>query len=301
MPARSVSVVIVTFCSAGTVARTLACAGQLPAVEVVVVDNDSPDDTVTVIQSHLPPNGRLVQQSNVGFGAGNNAGVRALTKPADAVLFLNPDAVIQPDDLRALLQHMEADDRIGMVGPRMFRDGVPIGSSGRAATAFTEIERALPSPICRLFPRRPAPPDDARTGPVGYVEGACMLVRRKAFDHVGQFDEQFFLFFEELDLAQRLRRAGWSVELVAEAVAEHQVATSRTSTTLGGEPFFMASTYRYLAKWRGRRRAEGWFVAVRAIWWVKVALRRMPVDDRRILVDAVNAIRARQSDAGGAY
>ena len=288
----SVSVVVVTHRSAATVARTLECAAQLPAAEVVVVDNDSPDETVAVINGHLPANGRLVQQRNVGFGAGNNAGVHALTTPVDAVLFLNPDAVIQPEDLRALLRHMEANDRLGMVGPRMYRDGVPIGSSGRVASAFTEIERALPSPVRKLFPRRPAQASDARTGPVGYVEGACMLVRRKAFDHVGEFDEQFFLFFEELDLAQRLRRAGWSVELVAEAAAEHQVATSRASTTLGGEPFFMASTYRYLAKWRGRRSAEGWFAAVRMIWWVRVALGRLPASDRRILVDAVEAERS---------
>lgn len=290
----SVSVVIVTHRSAATVARTLDCTALLPAAEVVVVDNDSPDETVAVVEGHLPPNGRLVQQRNVGFGAGNNAGVHALTTPVDAVLFLNPDATIRPEDLGALLRHMEADDRLGMVGPRMYRGAQPIGSSGRTASAFTEIERALPLPVSKLFPRRPARPSDVRTGPVGYVEGACMLVRRKAFDDVGEFDEQFFLFFEELDLAQRLRRAGWSVELVAEAAAEHEVATSRAATTLGGEPYFLASTYRYLAKWRGRRSADGWFAAVRLIWWARAALHRLPAEDRRILVDAVKADRIRR-------
>jgi GT2 family glycosyltransferase len=289
----SVSVVVVTHRSAATVARTVECTARLPVQEVVVVDNDSPDETVAVVNGHLPANGRLVQQANVGFGAGNNAGVHALTTPVDAVLFLNPDAVIEPGDLDRLLRHLAADSKVGMVGPRMYRGGVPIGSSGRDASALTEIERALPSPLRALFPRRPAQPSDARTRPVGYVEGACMLVRREAFDEVGAFDEQFFLFFEELDLAQRLRRAGWSVELVADAAAEHEVATSRASTRLGGEPYFVASTYRYLVKWRGRSSAAGWFASVRAIWWAKVALRRMSADDRRTLVEAVKAERAR--------
>lgn len=289
----SVSVVVVTHRSAATVARTLECTAKLPAAEVVVVDNDSPDETVPVIKGHLPPNGRLVQQANVGFGAGNNAGFHALTKPVDAVLFLNPDAVIRPDDLNALLRRLAADSEIGMVGPRMYRDGQALGSSGRDASALTEIERALPSPLRKVFPRRPAHPSKADIGPVGYVEGACMLVRRQAFADVGEFDERFFLFFEELDLAQRLRRAGWKVELVADASAEHQVATSRASTTLGGEPFFVASTYRYLRKWRGRLSADGWFATLRVIWWAKVALRRMTLDERRILLDAVRTERGR--------
>src|SRR3954471_21907512 len=293
-PTMSVSVVVVTHRSAATVAHTLDCTARLPVHEVVVVDNDSPDETVAVVEAHMPVNGRLVRQPNLGFGAGNNAGVRALTTPADAVLFLNPDAAIEPNDLRTLLRRMTADDTVGVVGPRMFRSGVPIGSSGREATALTEIERALPSPVRKLLPRRPASPDEARTGPVGYVEGACMLVRRKAFDEVGGFDEQFFLFFEELDLAQRMVRAGWTVELVAEAAAEHAVATSRAATRLRGEPHFVASTYRYLAKWRGPRSANGWFAAIRAIWAAKVALRRMPAEDRRTLVDAVRAAQDRR-------
>jgi GT2 family glycosyltransferase len=290
----SVSVIVVTHRSAATVARTLECAARLPAQEVVVVDNDSPDETVAVVKGHLPANGRLVQQANVGFGAGNNAGVRALATPVDALLFLNPDAVIEPHDLHVLLQRMAADARLGIVGPRMYRAGEAIGSSGRDASALTEIERVLPAPVRRMLPRRPAGPAEARTGPVAYVEGACMLVRSTAFAEVGEFDETFFLFFEELDLAQRMRRAGWSVGLVAEASAEHEVAASRGSTRLGGEPFFVASTYRYLSKWRGRSSAEAWFAAVRMIWSAKVALRQLPSDDRRVLVDAVRAERGRR-------
>src|SRR3954469_10688177 len=89
-PTMSVSVVVVTHGSAATVARTLDCTARLPVDEVAVVDNESPDDTVAVFEAHMPANGQLVRQANLGFGAGNNAGVRALTTPADAVLFLNP-------------------------------------------------------------------------------------------------------------------------------------------------------------------------------------------------------------------
>src|SRR4051794_39365256 len=116
--AMTVSVVVVTHRSAATVARTLDCTARLAVQEVVVVDNDSPDETVTVVEAHLPANGLLVRQANVGFGAGNNAGVSALTAWTDAVLFLNPDATIEPDDLRTLLRRLAANDRLGVVGPR---------------------------------------------------------------------------------------------------------------------------------------------------------------------------------------
>jgi GT2 family glycosyltransferase len=175
----------------------------------------------------------------------------------------------------------------------MFRADEAIGSSGRDATTLTEIERTLPSPVRQLLPRRPTDPAQAHTGAVAYVEGACMLIRREAFSAVGGFDEGFFLFFEELDIAQRLRRTGWEVHLVAEASADHEVATSRASTELGGEPYFAASTYRYLAKWRGRRSAESWFTAARAIWSVKVVLGRLTRAHRTLLVKAVRAERGR--------
>jgi GT2 family glycosyltransferase len=291
----SVSVVVVTHQSSATVARTLDATRRLPVQQVVVVDNDSTDDTVTVVGAHLPPNGALVRQRNVGFGAGNNSGVRALSLPANAILFLNPDAVIEPHDLNVLIAYLDGHPDVALVAPRMRRGDEPIGSSGREATALTELERTLPSPLRRLLPRRPSAPDAARTGPVAYVEGACMLVRRDAFDAVGGFDEGFFLFFEELDLAQRLRRSGWSVHLVAEATADHAVATSRATTELSGEPFFVASTYRYLAKWRGRRSAESWFAAIRAIWAVKVAIGRMPAGTRARMVSAVRGEQARWS------
>lgn len=288
-----VSVVIVTHRSASTIARTLECAAQLPVEQVVVVDNDSPDETVAVVKAHLPANGSLVRQRNVGFGAGNNAGVHALTKPVDAILFLNPDAVIDAGSLTLLAEYVEAHPRIALVAPRMFRGREPIGSSGRDATALTELERTLPVPIRRFLPRRPIDPALAHTGAVAYVEGACMLIRRDAYDAVGGFDEGFFLFFEELDIAQRLRRASWEVHLVAEASADHEVAASRASTELGGEPHFVASTYRYLAKWRGRRSAQLWFAAVRGIWSAKVLAGRLPRAHGSLLVEAVKAEQAR--------
>jgi GT2 family glycosyltransferase len=284
---------VVTHRSATTIAATLRCLATPAVDEVVVVDNDSPDDTVAVIEANLPPGARLVRQANVGFGAGNNAGAAALTGRAEAVLFLNPDATIAPTDLATLATYLHEHPTVALVAPSLRQGGVPIGSAGREATVLTEVARALPGPLKRVLPRRPLAADATTTGPVAYVEGACMLFRREALDAVGGFDEGFFLFFEELDVARRLRASGWEVHVVTEAVAEHAVATSRRATPMAGEQHFAASTYRYLAKSRGGRSADTWLATMRVLWWLKAHTGRLTGTDRQMLLSAVAAERSR--------
>lgn len=284
---------MVTHRSAATIADTIVSLRALPLQQVVVVDNDSPDETVTVVERNLPAGGVLVRARNAGFGAGNNRGAAAATKPWDAVLFLNPDATVEAADFVRLTEHLDAHPTVGMVGAAMWRRGEPQRSGGRDATVLTEWRRELPRWLAWWLPNRPLPPGALSTGPVAYVEGACMLVRRAAFEAVQGFDEGFFLFFEELDLGRRLRAAGWDVHLVADARVEHVIAGSRASVPLQGEPHFAASTYRYLAKWQGRRRAEIWRRGVETIWRAKVLAGRMSSVDRAALTAAVREQRRR--------
>lgn len=286
---------VVTHGSAATVADTIASLAALPLEQVVVVDNDSPDETVTVARQVLPANGLLVEGDNVGFGAGNNRGVAALTEPCEAVLFLNPDATLTSRDFAALLAYLDAHPSVGMVGGAIWRAGTALQSGGREASVLTEWRRELPGAIGRWLPDRPMRPDELRTGDVTYVEGACMLVRRAAFDEVGGFDEQFFLFFEEIDIARRLRARGWQVHVVADARVEHVVAASRSGTRFSGEPHFAASTYRYLRVSRSRSAAALWFAGIRLLWSLRSSLGRMAADDRKARVAAVRQMAGRMS------
>ena len=260
-----VGAVVVAYRSAQTLPATLTA---LPAAElgaVVVVDNASPDDSAEVARAH---GATVVAQGNAGFGAGNNRGNAELS--TELVLFLNPDAVLERADLVALVAHLDAHPRCAVVGPLVRSGGRPTYSAGRLDSLLTELRPLLPAPLSLLGPRRRFAPEYARTGPVGYVEGACFLVRRAALAEVGGFDEQYFLYFEELDLARRLAKAGWEVHLCAEAAVEHAMGASTAQLEVGGGPHLVESQVRSLRRWHGERATRTWAWAARASW----ALRR---------------------------
>jgi len=233
-------------------------------------------------------------ESNVGFGAACNRGAALVAPAADLLLFLNPDARITAAGLLRLAGHLDAHPRAGLVGPRLWRDGQPLPSSGERATLRSELRRYAPGTLARRLPNRRHDPHRDLTGPVAYVEGACMLARRTAFDEVGGFDPAYFLFFEELDIADRLRACGWTVELVADAAAEHEVAASRRSTGDDSRPVLVESTVRYLAKHRGPVAARLWVWAVRPLWALRVRRGQLSRAERAAYVAATR--RARRAE-----
>jgi GT2 family glycosyltransferase len=261
-------VVIVTYNSAQDVPRAIeALAGE----RVVVVDNGSSDDTVEVAESMGVP---VVRESNRGFGAGCNAGATALPD-VDHVLFLNPDAVLSHEALRKLERYAHDHPRAGLIGPRMTSHGKPAHSAGQLGTAWSELRFLLPHPAHRLAKDRRLPPAYNRSGRVGVIEGACMLVDAPAFRAVKGFDESYFLFFEEHDLARRLAQHGYEVHLCAEATAEHAVGGSRQPLHMGGRAHYYESAIRYIRRWRGRLPAA-FVTSVAWLWWtVGVPLKRV--------------------------
>jgi len=235
---------------------------------VVVVDNASDDDSVAIAEA-IPGVTVIANSANVGFGRACNVGA-SLAPPTADLLFLNPDARIDPVELGRLAATLDAHPECGLVAPRLFRGATALTSSGDSASVLTELRAFAPRFLALRLPDRRHPPDTSRDGDVAYVEGACMLVRRTAFDNVSGFDPDFFLFFEELDLGNRLRHAGWSVRTASDIRAEHEVAASRASTPDNARPALVESTVRYLVKWHGRRRALAYVALVRMLWRVRV-------------------------------
>lgn len=251
MPLVRVAVVIVTYRSAATIDEALR---TLPLDELgatVVVDNCSDDDTCARVREHAVM--LVVNETNVGFGAGCNAGLAWLAenRPCDFVLFLNPDATIDRRDLTKLIDHLETTPTCAVVGPRLYRDGEPLTSAGRRGSLLTELRLVAPVALVRWLPTRRYAPTFDLTGSVGYVEGACFLARRSALDAVGGFDERYFLFYEELDLAHRLAATGWSVDLCAGSRATHAVAHSRATVEHHGKRHLLTSAELYLRRWHG--------------------------------------------------
>jgi N-acetylglucosaminyl-diphospho-decaprenol L-rhamnosyltransferase len=290
-----VGVVVVTHQSAGTVEATLAALPLAGLAGTVVVDNGSTDGGPEQVAALGLPGLRVVRQPNLGFGAGCQRGVDELPRSAELVLFLNPDAVLEAASLSRLVAWLHDHPACAVVGPRVLSAGTPSFSAGRLATLRSELRPLLPDPLSRLGRPRRLPPDHATSGVVGYVEGGCFLVRRAALEQVGGFDPGYFLYFEELELAQRLRRHGWEVHLCAEASVEHAIGTSREGLPFTGRPHLVASCVRYLWRWQGPAAARTWVLAARASWALRVRLGRLDAEEAGASTAAARAALAELS------
>ena len=204
--AARVSAVIVTHNSGHVVERCLASLGGIE--RVIVVDNASGDDTHTRIAAARPDALCIANDRNAGFGAANNQGF-AEADSSDFVLFINPDAALQPSALEALIAAAKRYPGAAMIAPRI------IGADGATQTSYD----------AGLF-ERAGMPDHAGLVPegdlcAGFLSGAVFMVRTAALGDEPAFDPNIFLFFEDDDLCMKLRTASWQLVLAAEAVAEH--------------------------------------------------------------------------------
>lgn len=258
-----------------------------------MVDNGSTDGTIEAARSLALPALRILSRGNRGFGAGCNAGLATVPVEGEYVLFLNPDAVVLPRDLLVLTEYLDANPSVALVAPRLYRHGEPIESAGRRASLFTELRPLMPGLVQRFLTAKRFPPDFAVTGPVGYVEGACLLARAAPLRRVRGFDEEYFLFFEELDLAERLRKLGYQVHLCASASAEHLRGVSRERAPFASQPIIFGSAVRYLARHRGRWMAWLFREGLRIATWMLWRTGRLEPDARKAMVDAVRGMHRR--------
>jgi len=286
-PLADLAVVTVTYRSATTIEAALQALPTERLAGTVVVDNASDDDTVARVRALALPRVQVIEHGrNAGFGAGNNIGV-AHAPPSRWIAFLNPDAVASTGDLVALVDHLAATPRAAVAVPRLVGADGPLSSAGRLPTVPGLLRHEMPEPIRRLLPERRLPPTYARTGPVETVEGACMVVDRQALADVGGFDERYFLFFEESDLARRLAERGRTVELVAAAEVRHAVGASRAHDELGARPHHVRSAIAYLDAWHGARAVATYRLGVRVAWWLRWRAGRLPDAHRRALLEAL--------------
>ncbi|HEX2272558.1 MAG TPA: glycosyltransferase family 2 protein [Acidimicrobiales bacterium] len=210
----------------------LACVRSLRAegvAEIVVVDNASTDGSGPALAAADARALFLPTGANLGFGRAANRGVAVTTAPY--VMVLNPDAVVHRGAVEALAAALDGDEGLAVVGPRVDN---PDGTVYPSARRFPELGVAaghaflgLVRPANRFTRRyRMLDADRTRAGPVDWVSGTCMLVRRSAFDAVGGFDEAYFMYVEDVDLCWRLWRAGWRVAYEPTARVTHTVGAS---------------------------------------------------------------------------
>ena len=169
------------------------------------------------------------QSDNVGFARACNQGAGASQAPL--LLFLNPDATLAPAALALLAGILEWRPSVGAVGPRTRGANGDIQvSTGSDLSLLSESAATAPRAGRRTRARRGRSRGRGAPRPVereaDWVSGACLMVRREAFDAVSGFDERFFLYEEDADLCRRLRAAGWSVLYTPAAEARHASAAA---------------------------------------------------------------------------
>lgn len=193
--------------------------------EVIMVDNGSTDGSVEWVAEHFPLVRMICNETNVGFAAGNNQAIRA--SQAEFVVTLNNDTRVEPDWLASLVAAVEEDPSVGMCASKMlFADQSEIINS-------TGISL---DPVGIAWDRRGGEPDDGVEAAPVKVFGPCAgaaLYRRTMLDQVGLFDEDFFAYLEDVDLAWRARLAGWHCLYVPQARVYHV----HSATAGEGSPF----------------------------------------------------------------
>jgi GT2 family glycosyltransferase len=193
--------------------------------EVIVVDNASTDNSAAAVERDYPEVRLLRNTENVGFARANNQALQLAR--GRYFLLLNSDAFLHDGAIPRLIEYMDANPDIGASGCRLFyEDGALQGSCFSFPTPLTELWQALW--LDRLFPSSHIFGrfrlsywgfDSYRD--VDWVMGAVMMVRRESLLQVGLFDEEYFMYSEEMDLCFRLKKAGWRISFIPEVTATH--------------------------------------------------------------------------------
>ncbi|MBN2369729.1 MAG: glycosyltransferase family 2 protein [Vicinamibacteria bacterium] len=276
-----VSAVIVSY---NTKIDTLRCLASLHdatarPLEIVLVDNDSTDETAAAVRDAYPDVIVIEPHENLGFSRANNLGLRRARHPY--ALIINSDAEARPGAIDALAQLLDERPRVAIAAPRTFNsDGRLQLSFGPPLTPLRELrrlfqDRALRArqaaardrleKMCREE-RRPA-----------WVSGSCFLARAQVLTAVGLFDEKFFLYEEDVDLCLRVRRAGWTVVFTPTADIVHHEGRSAAHDRRHVKLEYHRSHLRYYRKHNGPLATAAlrlWLLGRAGFGWLAALLRR---------------------------
>ncbi|MBU0741841.1 glycosyltransferase [bacterium] len=251
------SIVIVHYNTCDDLVRCLESLRRCPPrcdYGVAVVDNASTAPGLSAAQDRFPEARWVLNSRNEGYARGCNAGMSVYD--STYVLLLNPDIILQPGAVDAMLDAADAYPQAGIIGPQLLNeDGSVQESCRRFYTLTTLIMRR--TFLGRLFPRSRAVElhlmrdfDHRSTRAVDWVLGGCMLVRRSAVARVGPIDERFFLYFEDVDWCYRMWQAGCEVLYLPDARFIHR-HRRQSAAGVGDRSFWLhlGSLISFYEKW----------------------------------------------------
>ena len=253
---KEISIITVTYNSKnyiGEAFRVLEFPCKNGIIEWIVVDNASQDDTADYIKKKFPWITVIESGKNLGFGRGNNLGIRHSHAPF--ILFLNPDAVIEYENVKIMLEFMKDNPKAGITAPAIIEPEGTLQPWFLFPTPLRIFITAIGFDrfFKQMFYIEPSSPPQK----VECVGGAVFMIRRDMFEQLNGFDPEFFLYWEETDLCLRAAHKRWEIWTVGEAIARHTNAVSAKTHNKAmyagciSEHFFQSRFY-YLQKHYGK-------------------------------------------------
>ena len=272
---------------------------SLPGMRVAVADNASGDGSAEQIPAAIAKEGWSEWASfvpldrNGGFAFGNNALIRPVlqsTNPPPYFLLLNPDTIVRPGALKALVDFMDTHPDAGIAGSRLEDpDGTPQESAFRFHTLASEFDFGWRlGPVSKLLKNwAAAPPISQEICQTDWVAGASMIVRREVFEKIGLMDEAYFMYCEEMDFCLQAKRAGWSCWYVPESHVVHLVGQASGVTDTKRPPkrlpqYWFDSRERYFLKnygWLYTAGADAALIVGFGLWRLRRVIQSKPDSD----------------------
>ena len=229
-------------------------------LEIIVVDNDSDDESIGVIRNRLsavPDVLILENHGNNGFGKGNELGIRRAQ--GEYLLIINPDNELNPDALSLMVDAMERDPSIGILAPQLVHEDGTVRDSYRTFPHLSDViikrtflKKYFPDQL-KNYLQSDSDPEICRN--TDWVVGACLLMKKDFYRRIGGFDPRFFLFFEDIDLCRRCWLAGKRVVYFPQAKATDRKRRLSEGGVLSlawnkTGRIHIASAIKYFWKWR---------------------------------------------------
>lgn len=246
------------------------------SAEIIVVDNNSSDDSISYLQPKFPCVKFVISKENIGFGRANNLALQMAV--GEYVLFLNPDTLMPEDCLEKCIRFVQEDPSVGAIGVKML-DG--------CGKFLPESKRAFPAPFTSLFKLIGLASlfkrskifaryylghlSEKENHEVDVLAGAFMLIRKKVLDKIGGFDDLFFMYGEDIDLSYRIQQAGWKNYYFAESSIIHFKGESTRKGSFNYVKMFYEAMSLFVKKHHRGNKAAIFNIFIHWAIWLRAA------------------------------
>ena len=221
--------------------------------EIIIIDNASDDGSVDFIKEKFPQIKLIANQTNLGFGKANNIGLKQAA--GKYILLINPDTLVAEDTFEKMIQFFESNKNIGLAGCKILNPDGTLQLACRRSfpgpwTSFTKV-----TGLSNLFPNSKIFArynltylDENKSYEVDAISGSFMMMRKEVYGKVGGFDEQFFMYGEDLDLCYRIQKAGYKVFYVHSTQIIHYKGESTKRSSIDETKVFYSAMHLFVKK-----------------------------------------------------